>query len=67
MAEAITCYTLGSAYAAYEENIKGSLEAGKMADMVVLSKDLFSIDPKDILTTEVLFTILGGRIVYQKE
>jgi predicted amidohydrolase YtcJ len=67
MAEAIRCYTLGSAYAAYEENIKGSLEAGKMADMVVLSKDLFSIDPKDILTTEVLFTILGGRIVYQKE
>jgi predicted amidohydrolase YtcJ len=66
MAEAIRCYTLGSAYASFEENIKGSLEIGKLADMVVLSKDLFTIDPKEILTTEAVYTILGGKIVYEK-
>ena len=67
MAEAIRYYTLGSAYASFEEDIKGSLEVGKLADMVVLSKDLFEIEPKEILTTEALYTILGGKIVYQKE
>jgi len=67
MAEAIKYYTLGSAYAAFEEGIKGSLEPGKLADMTVLSKDLFEIEPKEILTTEVLSTILGGKIVYKKE
>jgi len=67
MAEAIKYYTLGSAYAAFEEGIKGSLEPGKLADMTVLSKDLFEIEPKEILTTEVLYTILGGKIVYKKE
>jgi len=66
MAEAIKYYTLGSAYASFEEDIKGSLEPGKLADMVILSKDLFTIEPKEILTTEVLFTILGGKIVYKK-
>ena len=66
MAEAIKYYTLGSAYASFEEELKGSLELGKLADMVVLSKDLFEIEPKEILTTEVLYTILGGKVVYQK-
>ncbi len=66
MAQAIRYYTLGSAYASFEENIKGSLEVGKLADMVVLSKDLFTIEPKEILTTETVYTILGGKIVYEK-
>jgi predicted amidohydrolase YtcJ len=66
MAEAIKYFTLGSAFASFEENIKGSLEVGKLADMVVLSKDLFTIPPREILTTEVLCTILGGKIVYKK-
>ena len=66
MAEALRCYTLGSAYASFEENIKGSLEVGKLADMVVLSKDLFTIASKEILTTEAVYTILGGKIVYEK-
>jgi len=66
MAETITLFTLRSAYASFEENIKGSLEPGKLADMVVLSKDVFTVDPKEILTTEALYTILGGKIVYQK-
>jgi len=67
MAEAIKYYTCGSAYASFEEDIKGTLEEGKLADMVVLSKDLFSIPPREILRTEVLYTILGGKIVYHKQ
>ena len=66
MAEAIRYYTYGPAYASFEEDIKGTLEKGKLADMVVLSQDLFSIDPGEITKTEVLYTILGGKIVYQK-
>ena len=67
VAEAIKYYTYGSAYASFEEDIKGTLEKGKLADMVVLSRDLFSIPSREILKTEVLYTILGGRIVYQKQ
>jgi predicted amidohydrolase YtcJ len=64
MAEAVKYYTYGPAYASFEEDIKGTLEEGKLADMVVLSQDLFSIDPKEITKTEVLYTILGGNVVY---
>jgi predicted amidohydrolase YtcJ len=67
MAEAIKHFTLGSAYASHEETIKGSLEVGKLADMVILSKDLFTIEPEEILETKVLYTILGGEIVYTKK
>ena len=66
MAEAIKAYTLGAAYASFEEDIKGSLEVGKLADMVVLSLDLFFIDPEDITKTEIEYTIVGGKIVYEK-
>ncbi|MFC1731589.1 amidohydrolase [candidate division KSB1 bacterium] len=66
MDEAIKYYTYGSAYACFEEDLKGTLEVGKLADMVVLSNDLFTIDPQEILNTEVLYTILGGEIVYHK-
>ena len=65
MAEAIKYYTLGAAYASFEEDIKGSLEVGKLADMVVLSQDLLTISPRDILKTKVLYTILGGKVVYE--
>jgi predicted amidohydrolase YtcJ len=64
MAEAIKYYTYGPAYASFEEDIKGTLEKGKLADMAVLSQDLFSIDHKEITKTKVLYTILGGKIVY---
>ena len=67
MANAIKHYTLDAAFASFEENIKGSLKPGKLADLVVLSKDLFTIESKEILTTEVVYTILGGKIVYQKK
>jgi hypothetical protein len=66
MAEAIKYYTYGSAYASHEEDIKGTLEKGKLADIVVLSRDLFTIPSREILKTEVLVTILGGKIIFQK-
>jgi predicted amidohydrolase YtcJ len=60
--EAVFAYTQGASYASYEEKIKGSIETGKLADMVVLSKDIFEIDPEEILDTKVEYTIVGGKI-----
>ena len=64
--EALRMFTLDAAYAAFEENLKGSLEPGKLADIVVLSKDIMTIPAEEILTTEVLMTFLGGKTVYEK-
>jgi len=62
--EAIEAYTLGSAYAEFREKEKGSLTPGKLADLVILDSDLFSIAPEKIKDVAVRFTIVGGRIVY---
>jgi len=67
MADAIKAYTLNTAYANFEENIKGSIEVGKVADLAVLSNNLLESQPEDILKTEVLYTIVGGKVVYQRE
>ncbi len=64
--QALRMFTIDAAFAAFEENIKGSLSPGKLADMVVLSKDILTIPAKEILQTDVVMTVLGGRIVYQK-
>ncbi len=64
--ECIQAYTLGSAYAEFEEQNKGQIAAGKYADIVVFAEDLTRIPPRQILTTPVVFTLVGGRIVYQK-
>jgi predicted amidohydrolase YtcJ len=64
--KAIEYYTLGSAYAEFQENEKGSIEEGKWADLVVLDKNLFEIPPREILSTNVDMTILGGKIVYER-
>jgi predicted amidohydrolase YtcJ len=61
--QAVQAYTMGSAYASFDENIKGSIEPGKLADFVVLSDDIFSIDPVKIAETKVWMTIFDGRIV----
>jgi predicted amidohydrolase YtcJ len=66
MADSVRLYTLGAAYASYEEKLKGSIETGKLADFTVLSKDIYRVEPREILTTEALYTILGGKIVFQK-
>ena len=65
--EAIRTYTLANAYGAFEEDIKGSLEPGKLADLVVLSKDLVNCTEEEILETEVLKTMVGGEFKYEKE
>lgn len=65
MAQAIEFYTLGSAYAEFAETRKGSLAPGKLADMVVLSKNVFTIPPREILATRPVMTIVGGRIVFE--
>jgi predicted amidohydrolase YtcJ len=64
--EALRMLTIDAAYAAFEEGKKGSLEAGKLADLVVLSKDIMTVSEDEILTTEVVMTILDGKIIYSK-
>ena len=66
VAEAVHAYTVGSAFAEREEGIKGSIEPGKLADLVVLSEDIFQIDPADIANTRVEMTVFDGKIVYQR-
>ncbi|MFQ5723330.1 MAG: amidohydrolase [Terriglobia bacterium] len=65
--QALRAYTWGSAYAEFEEHRKGTLAPGKFADLVVLSQDITQVSPEEILRTEVLLTLVGGRVVYQKE
>ncbi|MGD8625933.1 MAG: amidohydrolase family protein [Anaerolineae bacterium] len=64
VAEAVGAYTLGAAEASGEAHLKGSLAPGKLADMVVLSRDIFQGEPDEILDTGVEMTVLGGQIVY---
>jgi hypothetical protein len=66
MADAIRCYTAESAYASFEETEKGRITPGLLADMTVHSRDLLTIKPAEILQTEAVMTILGGRVVYEK-
>ena len=65
--EALKSYTLNNAIAAFEENIKGSLTTGKLADITVLSKDITKVPDEDIKNAKVLYTIVGGKIVYRQK
>ena len=67
MAQAVEFYTLGAAYAQFAEKDKGSLAPGKLADLVVLSKDIFAVPPKEILQTKPIMTMVGGRIVFEND
>jgi hypothetical protein len=64
--DAIKCYTINSAYASFEENIKGSIEVGKLADLIVLSDDILTVDPIKIKDAKVEMTIFNGEIIYNK-
>jgi predicted amidohydrolase YtcJ len=64
--EAVRAYTMGAAYASFEEKIKGSIEPGKLADFAVLSDDIFAIDPVKIADTKVVITIFDGKFVIGK-
>ena len=63
--EAVRAYTFGSAYAEFQENAKGTLTVGKLADFVMLSDDIFTINPTEIRSAKVLTTVVDGKIVYQ--
>ncbi len=63
--EALKAYTVNGAYASFEESIKGSLEAGKKADFVILEKDITVIDPVEIRNVKLLRTVVGGKTVYR--
>ena len=63
--EALRIYTLHSAYASFEEDVKGSIEVGKLADLVVLGADPTQVDPMTIKDITVERTIVGGKTVYE--
>ena len=63
--DALRMHTLGSAYASFEEGIKGSIEPGKMADMVVWSHDVYNVSPRELAEIKPLATIVGGHVVYE--
>ena len=64
--EAVRLFTVEGAYASFEENERGSLSVGKVADFAVLSKDIFAIDPQEIITTQVEMTVVDGEIAWKK-
>ena len=64
--EAIKGYTLNGAYAEFSEKIKGSVERGKLADLVVLDQNIFKIPPEEIIETKVRMTIIDGKIIYRR-
>jgi predicted amidohydrolase YtcJ len=63
--EAVRGFTYGSAFAEFQEGVKGTLETGKLADLIIISDDIFSIDPVNIRGAKVLMTIMDGRVVYE--
>ncbi|HEY9284136.1 MAG TPA: amidohydrolase, partial [Pyrinomonadaceae bacterium] len=64
--EAVRAYTWGSAYAEFAEDVKGTITPGKLADLVILDRDIFRVDPAEIEKAKVRTTIMDGRIVYEK-
>jgi predicted amidohydrolase YtcJ len=65
--EAVRAYTMGSAYASGDEKVKGSIEVGKLADLVVLSADVFKGDPVEIEKAKVVMTIFDGKVIYERK
>jgi predicted amidohydrolase YtcJ len=66
VAEAVKAYTVNAAYAEGEEHIKGAIRPGMLADITVLSADIFQIDPVQIESTTVVMTNVDGRLVYDR-
>jgi predicted amidohydrolase YtcJ len=64
--EAVHAFTMGSAYASFEDKIKGSIEPGKLADMAVISDDIFQVAPTDLVNVRVDMTIFNGRVIYER-
>jgi len=66
MMDAIRVYTINGAYLEGTEAEKGSLEPGKLADIVVLDRDILDIDPEEVIDAKVMMTIIGGKVVYER-
>ena len=64
--QALRAYTFSAAFAAFEDKLKGSLEAGKLADVTVLSRDILTVPEDDILSAEVVYTIVGGKVSFER-
>lgn len=64
--EVLRSYTYGSAYGSFRENELGTIKEGNLADIVVIDKDIFAIDPKELIDREVIMTIMDGKIIYEK-
>jgi len=60
-------YTMGAAYAGRREKTEGSLEEGKLADLIIVSQNILDIDPRKIREAKVIATIVGGRVVYRAD
>lgn len=67
VAEAVKAFTLGSAFASFDEKVKGSIEVGKLADFAVLSADIFNINPVEIKKVKVVMTIFDGRVIFERQ
>jgi predicted amidohydrolase YtcJ len=65
--EALKSYTINGAYAAFEEENRGSLTPGKYADVTVLSKDIMTVPEAEIPSAKVVYTIVGGRVLYKMQ
>jgi predicted amidohydrolase YtcJ len=65
--ETVRAYTSGSAYAEFQENVKGTITAGKLADFIILSDDIFTMNPNDINKTKVLTTVMDGKTIYEND
>ena len=64
--EALKSYTINGAYAGFEENNRGSLKPGKYADITVLSKDIMKVPEDEIPATKVVYTVVGGKVLFQR-
>lgn len=67
VAEAVRAYTMGSAYASFEEKQKGSIEPGKLADMAVLTDDILTLSPAQLREVRVAMTVFDGRVIYTRK
>jgi hypothetical protein len=65
--EALRSYTINGAFAAFEEDVKGSITPGKLADVTIVDRDIMTIPEEQIRDARVLYTIVGGRVVYQAQ
>jgi len=63
LSDAVHAYTLGGAYGMHREKDEGSIETGKLADLIVVSQNIFEVEPRHIAKTEVVLTMVGGRVV----